>query len=419
MGSAEDKIKMALQRFDSFKATLAKNPRFSSSELIEIGTLIGNSGARLITGVLIEMEPSVYYLQDLYSSVRLDLSLCSPPSGFITVGSVCILSGEYKSERFFVNSFVLPEIQPRSAKNEGRDLFGADSKFQRLYGDLLRLELKGDRRTGKERPIDQQVGLGCLDLRGLRPELKDSSVAVFSGFLFAPDSLKKFETFLKELQEASLPLVFVLLGEFSAIDGLRDSKDFREYCQNLDLFVKTVKRFPKAAKSSVWLFVPAASDLGLPVLPREGLPEYLFERIRKELPLSFNCSNPARAKILGKEMTFLRNDMIKDLRRNAVLPVSQDTEVESAFVQTIVSQGFLSPISQYSQPVFWNYCQSLEIERLPNYLILGDGFCKQFEKKAENCEDAGVVACPGNWGKHGEFLMIYPMLNVIQCCKVN
>jgi hypothetical protein len=200
---------------------------------------------------------------------------------------------------------------------------------------------------------------------------------------------------------------------------IRDSKDYKDYQQNLDLFLKIVQKFPKISEFSAWLFVPGTLDLGLSILPRDCLPGFIYEKIRKVLPLSFNCSNPCRAKILGKEFQFIRNDLIKEMRRNAIVSVDNSIEIEQAFIDTLLSQYYLSPVSQYSQPVYWKYDPCMAIEKLPNFLVVGEGFCRQFERKIDEEEDGTFVVNPGNWGKHAGFVMIYPLLNIVQICKVN
>ena len=455
LGSADDKISSQIKRYLRIREKLLKNPAYlfenkrSSKmvqenviekpvmDIVEIGTLVGSLGQKMIFGVLIELDLGNYYLQDLYSKVRLDLTSCQPAKGFICIGNAYIIAGEYKSEAFKVLNFILPEIETRSQSTENKDVFGADSKFLRLYGEVLNLEVanqnfaenmngievKAKKKIEKlvEKNLAQQVFLGCIDLKKFRNDeanFKNNSVAVFSSFLFSPERLAKFENVLKGFEQNQPPLVFVLMGEFSLLTEIRDAKDYKEYHQNIDLFLKIVQKFQKITQLSAWLFVPSTSDLGLSVLPREGLPSFIYEKIRKVLPLSFNCSNPCRAKILGKEFQFNRNDLVKELRRNAIIQVDSSIEIEQAFTDTVLSQYYLSPVSQYSQPVYWKYDQCLAVDKMPNFMILGEGFCRQFERRLDEEEDGSFIVSPGNWGKHSGFAMVYPLLNVVQICKV-
>lgn len=65
----------------------------------------------------------------------------------------------------------------------------------------------------------------------------------------------------------------------------------------------------------------------------------------------------------------------------------------------------MSPIELYSQPIYWNLDHTLQILKLPNYLILSDPYCPKFNIKLE---DNSYVINPGNFGKNSEFVIIYP-----------
>ena len=210
------------------------------------------------------------------------------------------------------------------------------------------------------------------------------------------------------------------MGEFSSFPEIKDKKEYNEYNQNLDIFLNIVKKFNKYCQFSSWLFIPGTQDIGLNILPREGLPNFIYEKIRKTLPLAYNCTNPCRVSIMGKEFMFSRNDILKDLRRNSVVKCNENIELETHFADTLLSQHHLSPINNYAQPIYWKYDYCLNINKLPNFLVLGDSFCRQFERKiGDNDEDCSYVMNPGNFAKTTCFLLIYPILNTVQISKIN
>ena len=458
LGAADDKINMQIDRFSLIREKMNKNPNYifdsklhitpivlnqipnQPIEICEIGSLVGSHGQKFILGVLIELELQTLYLQDVYSKVKLDLSKAEPSHGFISTGNVYVVAGEYMNEVFSVKRFLLPEYESRkrTLKNYGSfDFFGTEKKIFGLYGKIMNLELENkilqentdvlDKRIKKLKELNttQQVFLGCLDLTTLsnsNPDdamLNKSSVAVFSNFLLVSDSLNKFEIALKGF-ETLQPLVFVLMGEFSNFSEINDKKEFNEYNQNLEIFLNIVKKFPKYCQSSSWLFIPGTQDIGLQILPREGLPNFIFEKIRKVLPLAYNCTNPCRVSILGKEFVFSRNDLIKDLRRSSVIKCDENIELEKHFGDTVLSQFHLCPINCYAQPIYWKYDFCLRIHKLPNFLVLGDSFCRQFERKlGDDEEDASFIINPGNFAKTTCFVLIYPILNNVQICKIN
>lgn len=406
-------------------------------EIIEIGSLVGSSGQKNIMGVLFELELQTYYLQDNYLKVKLNITKSKPSLGFILPGNIYIVQGEYLNENFIVTNFLMPDYETRktTVQNYGNfDFFGATRKLLSLYSKVLNLELEKKVLDANNESIDkkliklkefnltQQVVLGCFDLTTLQKNdalLTKSCVAVFSNFLLSNECLNKFEIALKGFENLQ-PLVFVLMGEFSIFSEIKDKKEYNEYNQNLELFLNLVKKFPKFCQNSCWIFISGTKDVGLNVLPREGLPSYIYEKIRNTLPLSFNCTNPCRISIFGKEFIFSRNDIIKDLRRNSVLKSDEKFELDRHFADTVIGQHHLSPINSYAQPVFWKFDSALYIRKLPNFLILADSFCRQFERKiGEEGDDCCFVNNPGNFAKTTCFNLIYPVLNTVQICKIN
>lgn len=456
LGAADDKIHMFNQRFLLIREQMMRDPRYlfargvntvsngneiqiefpkEQIEIHEIGSLIGFQGQKNILGLLIEPEHQIFYLQDNYSKVKLDISRTQPSNGFICVGNVYIAEGEYLNDIFVVQRFFLPKHDNFKTT---ADFFGAKAKIQKLYGKILSLELEksllqagvtnnsSDKRFNKLRSLNttQQVVLGCFDLTsvegpnfGNNKSFEHSSVAIFSNFLFTSENLAKFELVLKGFESLN-PVVFVLMGEFSTLSEIKERKEMSEYLQNIENFLNIVKKFPKFCMSSSWLFVAGTGDLGMNILPREGLPQFLYEKIQKVMPLSYNCTNPCRAAIFGKEFVFCRVDLIKHMRRHSVLKIDENVELDEHFAETLISQSHLCPISLYSQPIYWKFDACLNIRKFPDFLVVGDSFCKQFKRKiGENCE--GVMMNPGNFAKATCFNLVYPLMNVVELCKIN
>ena len=162
--------------------------------------------------------------------------------------------------------------------------------------------------------------------------------------------------------------------------------------------------------NAFWLFVPAVSDLGLKLLPRKGMPEFLFKRVQAKLPYAFNCENPQRVSMWGQHFVFSQNESFKHLRKKSVVPVQAETLPHENYLNAILCQKHLCPVELYQQPVYWALDYALSLVQLPHFLVLSDPFCPKFQFLLE---EGYYVVNPGNFGKSSQFVIIYPRQGTI------
>ena len=114
---------------------------------------------------------------------------------------------------------------------------------------------------------------------------------------------------------------------------------------------------------------------------------------------------------MGTDFLITKNEVLKDLRRNCIVQYDEAISFEYHMIETILSQKHLSPISCFTRPVIWNLDENLMIKLKPDFIILADSFCKQFEIIGK---DKLKVMNPGNFGKNGVYGVVYAEKKIIQ-----
>lgn len=118
LSSSEMRADMYRQRLLFTQQRLLRSERFalkgmgpsssskpSSGTVHDISTieaLLGSSGMKVLFGMLTQPEEGSWFLEDLVSIIRLDLSRAQTFSGFLTEGSQVIVQGELRTGTFLV-----------------------------------------------------------------------------------------------------------------------------------------------------------------------------------------------------------------------------------------------------------------------------------------------------------------------------
>lgn len=69
-------------------------------------------------------------------------------------------------------------------------------------------------------------------------------------------------------------------------------------------------------------------------------------------------------------------------------------------------QANLVPLSYLVQPIYWDFGESLNLNTLPDYLVLADTSAQYTMNRSEEMET--TVINPGNFGCSKTFSIIYP-----------
>ena len=113
---------MIEKRFNLIRSSLSKDYKlfFKENIISEIGSLIGTQGKRFLIGIIFEQEKDVFYLQDAFSKVRLDLATAFSEKGFIIhehSDNIVIAEGTLNGDAFKVEKVHLPSEKNKKNSN--------------------------------------------------------------------------------------------------------------------------------------------------------------------------------------------------------------------------------------------------------------------------------------------------------------
>lgn len=241
-GNATEKQKMIENRFNFIRDSLSKDDKFFFKDniLSEIGSLIGTEGKKFLLGIIYEQEKNVFFLQDAFSKVRLDLTTAFSEKGFIIPGNIVIAEGILHGDAFKVEKVHLAS-EPKKKKNiNGMELYR--EKTISVFGKLIELEQESAESKKKQQffmNLNKQLLLGFVDLSHLT-EKENLGVIFLADFQFNSETFEKFETTLKTAEELKIG-VFVLMGEFFT-NEIKDEKESEKMNINIENFNKIIEK---------------------------------------------------------------------------------------------------------------------------------------------------------------------------------
>ena len=363
-------------------------------ELSTIESLLGSSGVRVLLGLLTQPVEGSWHLEDLGSIIQLDIRQAQASSALFTEGSIVILQGELSpvnSSLFVVYVIGLPPAEARDATLDAigiTDPFGNGTRRPQ-WMQMKELELEA-----------QEVLIVILsDVTVSSPAVCDQLRQVFEGYEGTN----------------SMPL-FVLMGPFLAKDfyspGGRQAA-VAAFASMAD----TLSGCPRLCEQAKFLLVPGPRDPGAgAALPRRPLPEYLTSELAKKVKSLTLASNPCRVRFYTQEIVFFREDLLKKMQRNAILPPkmsAEDAPISEQMVETILEQAHLFPLPSHVKPVYWELDHALRLTPLPHLLVLAD-HTDQFSWTHKDCNAVN----PGSFSSDSSFVVYRPASRVIEMCQL-
>ena len=96
------------------------------------------------------------------------------------------------------------------------------------------------------------------------------------------------------------------------------------------------------------------------------------------------------------------------MRENVILPPAfdDDSDVFNHVVKTVCDQGHLCPLPLTAQPIYWEHHQALQLNPLPNTLMLIEQALEQVSTRYDGC----LVVNPGSFARDASFL-VYSLSN--------
>ncbi|CAG0912372.1 unnamed protein product [Notodromas monacha] len=386
IGTSEDKANLFVDRYSLLNQRTRRNELFSPSVL---GTTSTNRRFALHT---------IEYL--LGTSTKVDHVIVL---GMLTQ----IKEGWYEDGLFHVTIMGMPPVETHE-------------KTRKYFGSLD--FLKGLTDTSPR-----------CDVKLKELEMKDqSTLFVFLSdiWLDNPATFTKLEILLDGFSDCP-PTCFVLCGNFlkplnfggsgesdSNITDLSAAKNLADVLKdNLEKFADLIEKFPLVMQQSYFVFVPGISDPGISgAFPRKSLPKYVTAKFAERIPNAVFATNPCRIRFYSQEIVVFREDVLSKMGRNAFYfpTTTNEDELYSHFVKTLLSQAHLAPLPLQTCPIYWPYDQSMRLYPLPDVVVVADRF-KPFTNSQAGC----IVTNPGSFSRNGHcFKAYYPATKRVEDSRV-
>ncbi|KAJ1953450.1 DNA-directed DNA polymerase epsilon, subunit B, partial [Linderina pennispora] len=361
LAPAEAKAALFRQRYDLLKQRVLRNENFmpvsfSNSEkdrlyqLSTVDSLQGREGEHfLLLGMLAQMEEGRVFLEDKDGSIELDLARLpsQSPSGLYTEGCFVLADGYVKDNVFVVEQLGFPPPEPRTTTLQAfpnTNLFGAEPSV-RTPAQLKAIEAE-----------------------------HDSGIVILSDvWLDHAPTMEALHALFEGFSQDVPPIAFILTGDFCSKPFVPGSGETAQYRDNLSALGQLIAGFPNIARQSHFVFVPGANDpWGQGALPKPPIPEFFTKRLASKLAKVTFATNPCRIRFCTQEIIVFREDLLKRIRRNSILPPAEDAEIVKHLVRTVVDQGHLCPLPQRIRPVYWAYDHAMRVYPIPDVLVLAD-----------------------------------------------
>ncbi|CAO3594701.1 unnamed protein product [Absidia cylindrospora] len=383
LGTALDKSEMYRDRMNLTKQRLLRNERYcatsmhldsdSYNNITPIKALMGR-GAYVFTifGMMTQLDEGKIFLEDEDAHIELDLSTVVFETGLFTDGAFVVVTGVYGEDKVFhAEEIRFPPPEPRTMTDKifpHVDFTG----LPRIMVDKTRLKL--------EETSNDNI----------------SFVILSDVFLDDPKVMSALRRIFEKYENETIPLAFILIGNFTSGGNIFCGVEATHYKENLTAVADMIAEFPSIAAHSHFVFVPGSRDpWGGDILPQASIPDIFTTRLRHKLKKVTFATNPCRLRYCTQDLVIFREDTLNRLWRNVLLNPNTVDEPDSVqhLVQTIISQGHLSPLPLSVRPIYWSHDHAMRIYPLPQTLVLADQ-CGSFslEYGGTRCLNPGSFA---------------------------
>jgi DNA polymerase epsilon subunit 2 len=362
-------------------------------ELCTIESLLGSEGVKVLFGMLTQPEEGVWHLEDLESTIRLDLSRTQSFSVLFTEGCQVILQGQVLagSGVFKVDMIAFPPAETRESSLSAMSI-----------DDPFSLCIRPQRR---------------LEMQAMEEEAVESFFVIVSDLqLDRPAVLEKLQMMFEGYENAGAEPIFVLMGNF--VNKPATSPGGREVVNDaFSSLSDAIASCPRLAKNAKFVLVPGPQDVGTNnALPRRPIPELFVKELRKKVAHVSLASNPSRIRFYTQEIVFFREDLLRKMQRHTILPPRTEDdapELTEQLVESILDQGHLCPLPLHVKPIYWELDYTLRILPLPHLLVLAD-HTDQYSFEYKGCQ----VINPGSFSSDYSFVVYHPANKLVEFSSV-
>jgi len=302
----------------------------------------------IVLGMLTQLQPGTYSLEDPSGTVTLDLTQTKFHTGLYTESCFVLAEGWYDDNVFHILALGFP---PAESSLTTRAYFGNLN----FFGGSLEVSCKANPGLAELESANPDAMFVFLsDVWLDSPQVQDRLRRLFAGYSAMP------------------PTAFVLCGNFLSNPG--EQGYVSKLREHLKLLGEMIAEHQELANNSEFLLVPGPADPGSPkILPRPPLPPSLTSELTRLVPKVRLLSNPARVRYCSQEMVILREDILTKLCRNTIY-FPETGDIADHFAKTITSQGHLTPLPLHTCPVYWEHDRALSLYPLPDLVVTADKF---------------------------------------------
>ncbi|KAJ1675615.1 DNA-directed DNA polymerase epsilon, subunit B [Spiromyces aspiralis] len=367
LSGAEAKTALLRQRYDVIKQRILHNDNFAPStfrsknrddsqalKLDTIESLQGREGDNfLLFGMLAQLEEGKVYLEDKDGSVELDLSQVvtdSSATGVFTEACFALVDGYYQDGVFHVEELGLPPPE----RKEKTLSFYPDVNF---FGGPTVLHEKASSTLKHLETANDTVSIVILSEVWLdKPNVVSALKMLFAGYA-----------------SAIPPMAFIFLGDFCSVPFVSGSGQTQRYKELWSDFADLIAQYRDIANNSQFVFLPGPNDpWGVGAYPSPPIANFFTQKMQSKIKHVRFTTNPCRIQYCTQEITVFREDLLKKLHRNCMVPAAsgqQSTSMVKHMVRTIIDQGHLCPLPAHIQPLYWAYDHAMRLYPIPDVVM--------------------------------------------------
>ncbi|XP_067942083.1 DNA polymerase epsilon subunit 2-like [Watersipora subatra] len=341
-----------------------------------------------VFGMITQLKPGAWYLEDFNAEVELDLSKAEFRPGLICDNTFVLCEGHYDNQILKVMGISLP---PPETASLTRAYFG-DTNF--FGGELTTCAAANKALKAKEVENQDAFMVFLSNVHLDCPDVMNKLYTLFTGYSSMP------------------PIAFVLCGPFLSPRVYPDPPSTLTGClKNLG---KIISSIAELKDRTMFVFVPAMEDVGsLSVYPRPPLCPSVTDAFTKQVKNAKFTTNPCRIQYCTKEIVVFREDLIPKMFRCRVNKPADD--LPEHFTKTLVSTSSLSLLPLNTMPVFWSYDHAMSLYPLPSLVVAADSYYG-YTKEYSGC----TVVNPGSFpASKFSFKVYYPSSNEVEDSQIS
>ncbi|KAN0045292.1 hypothetical protein ACTA71_005669 [Dictyostelium dimigraforme] len=343
------KVLQRTERNDYFATPVLASDKLKNEHqtITPLSSLLGNTGRKHVLGTISQIEEDQFYIEDLNTNVKIDISKASFEFGIVTINSIIQASGEYIDGVFIADKIQLPPTEERCET----------LKF------LQNIDMFGER--PQKKTMEQLIKY--------EKEKEDNSILFLSDVWLDSERVMERLDYLFGGYKDCAPFAMILMGNFTEHPLINGTQyQLKKYFNDL---ANLIQKYPNIHQFTQFIFVPGPTDPTgslLNILPKFPISNVFTKEFLSVIPNSTFTTNPCRIRYCSQEIIVFRDDLTNKMRRHCILEPSQSCDISQHLIELICSNSHLCNLTLEDKPIYWNYDHAMSVYPLPDILVIGD-----------------------------------------------